>query len=237
VHACSGWLAGELARFGIRAEILYLPVRRPGAGFRRAPAAEPRFVFVGRLCREKGVAHLIRAFRGVRAALPGATLRIVGSGPEREQLERIAAQLGIGAAVRFTGVLDDMGVDRELEEAWALVSPSLWAEPLGLSAVEAIVRGVPVVASRAGGHGETVEEGAAGLLYPNGDTKALEQSLLRVARRKAFPTLRPIADAVARAAVRHDVDAYVERLRAVYSEVAAESEPSTPRGRIASAGR
>lgn len=229
VHACSRWLAGELARFGIPAELLYLPARKPGPGFRRAPAAEPRFVFIGRLCREKGVAHLVRAFRGVRAAVPGATLRVVGSGPEQEALERTAAELGVGEGITFTGALDDVGVDRELEEAWALVSPSLWAEPLGLSAVEAILRGVPVVASRAGGQSETVEEGAAGLLYPNGDTEALERSLLRVARRDAFPTLRPEAEAIARAALRHDLDAYVERLRGVYSEVAAASEPATRR--------
>jgi glycosyltransferase involved in cell wall biosynthesis len=236
VHACSHWLARELARFGIGADVVYLPARVPEAGFRRAPAAEPRFVFVGRLCREKGVAHLIRAFREVRAAVPEATLRIVGNGPEREPLERLAAELGLGEGVTFSGELDDAGVDRELEQAWGLVSPSLWAEPLGLSAVEAVIRGVPVVASSAGGPSEVVEDGAAGLLFPNGDTNALARSLLRFARREVFPTLQPDPGAVARAARRHDLDAHVANLRGIYADLVSAPGRVPTHGRVTPVG-
>lgn len=236
VHACSHWLARELARFGIRAEVVYLPARAPGSGFRRTPAAEPRFVFVGRLAREKGVAHLLRAFREVRAAVPAATAHIIGGGPEREPLELLAAELGLSEGVTFSGELDDAGVDRELEQAWALVSPSLWAEPLGLSAVEAVIRGVPVVASSAGGPSEVVEDGAAGLLYPNGDTDALASSMLRIARREVFSTLRPDAGAVARTARRHDLDAHVAHLRGVYADLVSAPEPAPTHGHVTPVG-
>ncbi len=230
VHACSAWVAAELARFDIQAEPLLLPARRPGAGFKRAPAAAPTFVYVGRLSREKGVADLVQAFRQVLTAVPEATLRIVGDGPERTSLERLASEAGLGEGVIFTGALEEAGVDRELEQAWALVSPSLWAEPLGLSAAEAVLRDVPVVASRAGGPSEVVED-RAGVLYPNGDLRALESALERVALRELFPTLRPDAEAVRRAERRHDLDTYVARLGSTYAELADDQHGAAGLGR------
>ena len=74
-----------------------------------------------------------------------------------------------------------------MADAWAMVIPSLWAEPLGLVALEAMIRGVPVVASAAGGLGEIVRDGVGGLLFPNGDEAALLGQLLAVARGEAFP--------------------------------------------------
>jgi hypothetical protein len=102
-------------------------------------------------------------------------------------LEDLTAALLLKEAVTFRGWVAPTEVERELEDAWALVAPSLWAEPLGLVAIEAIVRGVPVVASASGGLGETVQDGVSGLLFPNGDEAALAERLDAVARGRAFP--------------------------------------------------
>ena len=121
------------------------------------------------------------------AEIPEARLRLVGEGPEGSVVKRLTHELGLAGAVERVGWLDPPAVEQELERAWALVAPSLYAEPLGLVALEAIVRGVPVIASRKGGFGETVEEGVSGLLFPNGDEEALTVRMLEVARRSAFP--------------------------------------------------
>ena len=187
VLACSRWMQRVLASNGVSAEYLPLPVPEPRHGFRRAPAEQPLFVYCGRLDVEKGLPLLLRAFARVRADLPGARLRIVGRGPQRTMLEDLTAALLLKEAVTFRGWVAPTEVERELEDAWALVAPSLWAEPLGLVAIEAIVRGVPVVASASGGLGETVQDGVSGLLFPNGDEAAPAERLDAVARGRAFP--------------------------------------------------
>ncbi|HWP74570.1 MAG TPA: glycosyltransferase, partial [Methylomirabilota bacterium] len=103
-----------------------------------------------------------------------------------------------------------------LADAWALVAPSLWAEPLGFVAIEAIVRDVPVIASELGGFGETIERDSSGLLFANGDETALYEQLARVAHRQAFPGHSLPADARRQVADRHDLGRHVGRVRAIF---------------------
>ncbi len=187
VVTCSDWMRDELARHGIGAQTLLLTSRGPGADFRRQPSAHPLFLFAGRLDREKGVELLLRAFARVQARLPSARLRVAGRGPLRASLEDLARALGLTEAVEFCGWLSQAEFERELGEAWALVVPSLWAEPLGLVAVQAVIRGVPVVASASGGLAEVVEHGVTGRLFPNGDEEALVEQLVLIAQREVFP--------------------------------------------------
>ena len=104
--------------------------------------------------------------------------------------------------------------------AWAVVVPSVWEEPLGLVAIEAIVRRIPVIASDSGGLRETVREGVTGLLYPRGDGAALARCLEAVASRAALADRLPDAE-VQRLIARHHPDAHVEGLHGVYAEAMA----------------
>jgi glycosyltransferase involved in cell wall biosynthesis len=221
VLACSRWVQRELEVNGIGAEHLPLPVATPAPSFGRHPTPEPLFVYCGRLAAEKGVALLLRAFARVHRELPTARLRIVGEGPERGDLERLAGELGLERAVTFRGWVPAAAVERELADAWALVTPSLWAEPLGLAAREAIVRGVPVVASRDGGLGETIEEGVTGLVFPNGDQTALGERLEAVARGREFPEHMLSQDSVSLARASWDVHHHGEALHRVFEDVVA----------------
>ena len=219
VITCSEWMRRELAANDIAADVLPLAVPLPGPGFRREPSAHPLFVYCGRLDLTKGVASLLEAFARVRTAAPAARLRIVGRGPERPALERLAAALGVADAVTFRGWVPPAEVERELTDAWALVVPSLWPEPLGLVAIEALVRGVPVVASADGGLGEVLAHPSRGLLFPNGDAGALAERLEAVASGGAFPERSVSAGVVAWARETYALDRHVADLRKVLEDV------------------
>jgi glycosyltransferase involved in cell wall biosynthesis len=216
--ACSEWVRGELARNGIESEFVMLPVPRPGAQFERRPAAEAVFLFVGRLDREKGVELLVRAFARLYVSHPSARLRIAGRGPLREHLEGVARELGVAGAVDFCGWLSPGEVERQLRDAWALVVPSLWAEPLGLVAVEAVTRGVPVIASASGGLAEVVEDGVSGLLFRNNDEDALLARLRSIASGEAFPEHTLTAEVMSRALDTFGIERHIALMRRIFAE-------------------
>jgi glycosyltransferase involved in cell wall biosynthesis len=221
VIACSSWLSRALGEAGIDAEALAMPTPPPSPGYMRTPAAHPLFVFVGRLRREKGVAPLLRAFARAREACPEIELRLVGDGEERASLERLVASLELGSSVVFRGWVGPQEIERELGASSASVAPSLWAEPLGLVAAEAVVRGVPVVASATGGLAEIVEHGRSGLLFPNGDEAALARCLSDIAAGRAFPDRILDREVVREVAERHDVGRHVTRIEQIYEGLAA----------------
>ena len=117
---------------------------------------------------------------GHEAARRGARLRIAGDGPERSRLERLAEQLGIRDSVEFVGwIRDESGV----AAFWsacdvAVAAPNDWIEAFGLTAVEAMACGVPVVATRGGALPETVVHERTGFLVDPRDTKGLAAALL-----------------------------------------------------------
>ena len=233
VIACSDWVRRELGRHGVEAEHVVLPVPPPGPTFQRRAAAQPTLVYCGRLDRTKGVPLLMGAFARLQRTVPAARLRIVGEGPLRGSLEDLVRRLELTHAVTFRGMVRPELVEDELADAWAVIVPSLWAEPLGLVALEAIVRGIPVVASAAGGLGETVEHGISGLLFANGDEDELVRQLEEVASARAFPT-HAVPEAVARrVAQRHSPEQHTERLRAILTSLAADPAATRPATRTA----
>lgn len=229
ILACSEWLQESLLQGGIQSEVEPLPTPAPPPGFRRTPAEAPTFLYFGRLSPEKGVDLLIRAYSRLSAEFPGARLTVVGDGAERPSLEALAATLGVGGAVEFLGWLSPEEIDPHLSGAWAAVVPSLWAEPHGLVAVEAIVRRTPVLCSASGGLGEIVEDGVSGLKFANNDEDALLRCLRQVAAAEIFPDKSVPAEAAARIRDRYDVAAHITRMRNVFQETARASQSSPTR--------
>jgi len=219
VLAPSGAVREALARDGIPSQVMLLPVARPSHPPVRRPAPAPVFLYCGRLVREKGLPVLMRALARVRDRVPGASLRLVGDGDMRAELVRLAATLGMTDAVSFHGRQPFDVVEQNLADAWALVAPSLWAEPFGMVAPEAIIRHVPVIASRSGGFADSVRDGETGLLVPNGDVSALADAMLAVAERRCFVTHRLPAGEVAAVAEQHDATRYASRLRGLFGDV------------------
>lgn len=219
VVSCSDWVCRELMLGGIESERIHLPVPQPQPGYTHKRSADPQIFYCGRLDIEKGVDCLIKAFAIASADATGAVLRIAGRGAERGRLESLARELGVEPKIAFLGWLEPDAIERELSSAWLLVAPSLWAEPLGLVALEAIVRGVPVLASASGGFAETVEEGVTGMLVPNGNVAAFAQRIRDVVSRGRFSEGIP-QDAITAIGRRHDIAGHVNRVRGILMEVA-----------------
>ena len=137
-----------------------------------------RFAFVGSLVRHKGVHVLLEAFR----AMPDdATLDVHGplhyDPAYTEALRRLAAHPGM----RFAGAAAPECVPRLLAGVDGLVVPSIWQENSPLTVHEGFLAGVPVVASRLGGHAELLA-GGGGLLYEADDPTDLAAKLRRCSR-------------------------------------------------------
>jgi glycosyltransferase involved in cell wall biosynthesis len=137
----------------------------------------------------------------------------------RSEIEQQITTLGLSRSVAITGWLASPQVDIELSTAWAVVAPSLWAEPFGIAAIEAIMRGIPVVASDSGGLAENIENDVTGLLFTPGDESSLTQALRRVAMRTVFRAGRIEPEAVERSRARFSLDTHVERMRNVFLEM------------------
>jgi glycosyltransferase involved in cell wall biosynthesis len=141
----------------------------PSARARARDAASPCALVVSRLSEEKGVDVAIDACR-----IAGIDLVIAGEGPQLDALRARAR----GASVEFAGRVDEAGLARLRERASVALVPSRSAETFGLAAAEALVAGLPVVASRIGALPELVGDDA---LVPPGDAPALAAAIARVA--------------------------------------------------------
>jgi glycosyltransferase involved in cell wall biosynthesis len=134
-------------------------------------------VTVARLSPEKDLETLLHAVALVVRRHPGFRLEVAGDGPCRADLERVAAELGLGGAVRFLGSVRD--VPGLLARARLFALSSL-TEGISLTLLEAMARGLPVVATRVGGNVEVVAEGQTGLLVPARNPAALADALGRL---------------------------------------------------------
>ena len=132
---------------------------------------------VGWLLPEKGQELLIRALPAVLARYPGCRLVLAGEGPSRPGLERLAAGLGVAAAVQFAGLVDDVSAVYRALDVFAF--PSL-AEPLGSSLLTAMAHGLPSVALAGGAVPEVIEDGRTGLLVEAPDPAAFAGAVLRL---------------------------------------------------------
>lgn len=172
--------------------------------------------FVGRLHEQKAVDVLIRGF----AILPESTkektlLRIVGDGPERRALEALAADLCDQGTIEFTGQLDD--VDPALRETDVLVLPSV-AEGMSNTLLEAMARGIPVVASDIPPNAVLVDDGETGWLFHPSDPKALADLLDSVL--DDVELLRSVGERARQMVVaRYDISRVADRYAGLYREL------------------
>lgn len=127
------------------------------------------------LSRDKDFDTLLRGFAGILRVLPNARLVIVGDGPVRGDVERLAAELGVAERVELAGYRSDVP---ELLTTFNVLVHSTRTEGLGLAILEAMAARVPVVASAVGGIPEIVRDGVTGMLFPAGDVEGLRDAVL-----------------------------------------------------------
>jgi glycosyltransferase involved in cell wall biosynthesis len=141
------------------------------------PPEPPSLLFIGRISEEKGIRVLIDAWRQVEQSGSSGRLVIAGGGPLVPWLEEQCKSLRNAS---FVGYADAAMKEALLGDAWALVIPSVWWEPLGLVVYESYERARPVLAARSGGLTETVTDGVTGWLHEPGDSGALAGQILEV---------------------------------------------------------
>ena len=147
------------------------------------PGEPVRFIGVGRMVEKKGFDDALAAFAAVRAPPPvAASLTLIGDGPLRRSLQAQAAQLSLGDAVTFTGLLPHARVEEMLREAHVFVLASRTSksgdmEGIPVALMEAMAQGLPVLATRHSGTPELVEHEVSGLLCDEGDRAGLADNM------------------------------------------------------------
>ncbi|WP_018263636.1 glycosyltransferase [Methylobacterium sp. WSM2598] len=233
VIAPSGAVAEAFAEAGGRPDLVALvpngldlvPDPRPRPELRRALGLPdgPLVGVFSRLAPWKGQHVLLRALAahpGVGAVVAGAAL--FGEDAYARDLARMAGELGLAGRVHFLGHRDD--VPRLMQAMDAVVHPSIHPEPFGRTLVEAMLAGVPVVATRTGAAAEILDEGRAGTLVPPGDPAALAAAIGRVLAGREG-TAATVAAARERARRLYPADRMREAIAGVIDRVAREARP------------
>jgi glycosyltransferase involved in cell wall biosynthesis len=186
---------------------------------------DPVVSIVAVLRPEKNHELFLDVVRRVTQQTADAKFLIVGDGPRREQLEQLAAELGVAASVRFLGTRDDVPRLLSTSNVFALTSHN---EASPVSILEAMSVGKPVVATNVGSIGEAVSDGHTGYLVPSGDAAAFAQCVVELVEN---PLRAQAMGVAAREAVvaRWSVDAMVRGYERLIASIYQQKRP-TPGG-------
>jgi len=176
---------------------------------------------VCRLVEQKGVDVAVRALAAVRHEHPEAVLVVLGDGPERAALERVAADLDVAEAVFLPGRVGDVAA--WLRRAELVVHPVRW-EGFGLALLEAMLAERPAVASAVSSVPEIVVDGETGLLVPPNDPTALAAAIARLLSDRVLAE-RLGSAGLARARSEFSVERMARRTLAVYERAVNPSAP------------
>jgi glycosyltransferase involved in cell wall biosynthesis len=225
-----------------RTRLLHIPNSIPAPGIPPSHGRAKLIVAAGRLVKSKRYDVLIRAFAKVVAERPDWQLRIYGDGDQNQALRALVLELGLHNHVRM------MGGYMPIEPEWAkssIAAVSADKEPFGMTLVEAMRCGVPVVSTDAPyGPGEILHDGVDGLLTPVGDADALCHALLRLINDE--PLRQSMAAAALASSTRYDPAPIAEQYEQLFEELAANKkrrwwsrpgEPLTVLGPVASSGK
>lgn len=187
----------------------------PSVDFEAEPDHDRPFVLVAQRMEPEKDGHLVlRAWAAAGLGSQGWHMVFAGDGRQRCVLERLASDLGVAPSVDFLGFVRD--VHQVMDKA-SIFLASAPREPFGLSVVEAMARGVPVVAAAGGGHLETVGRARPDCLYPPGDVDAAADRLTSLANDRELrvvcgQTMRLFQQA------KLSVETHVDGLQRVYAE-------------------
>jgi colanic acid/amylovoran biosynthesis glycosyltransferase len=196
---------------------LFLPAQRSGG------AGVTRILTIGRMVQKKGIEYGLRAVAAV-AGENAIAYEIIGDGPLRGEIERCAAELGLGTVVRLSGWRSRPEVVNAMRNADVLLAPSVTSaagdqEGTPVVILEALASGLPVVSTLHAGIPEIVENEISGILVPERDVAGLALALKRLILN---PALRAAMGRRGRSGAqeRHDIGKLNDELMEIYRNVA-----------------
>jgi glycosyltransferase involved in cell wall biosynthesis len=215
VTAVSGYLADRAARACAmsQADIVVQAMPVDVKAFTHVSRGGGGVVTVGRLTKQKRIDLLLDAMAILRHGGKAMKLTVVGDGPERATLARQAAELGIAPDTRFLGALPPERMQDAIDDADVFAFPAV-GEGLGLAIVEALLLGVPVVATKdGGGVTDIVPASGAGRLV-SADPRELATAIAELSA--SAESRRAAAAAGAELRRRLDPAVVAERFEAIY---------------------
>jgi glycosyltransferase involved in cell wall biosynthesis len=168
---------------------------------------------LGTLRNWKGHTYLLESFSSLNEKFPDWRLLIIGDGPQRHNLERRVAELGLADKVRMTGNQDD--VPLWLNALDVFVLPSYGEEGVPQSIMQAMACGLPVVSTPVGAIREALVEGETGLIVAPKDSVALAQALARLMQDDGLRN-RFGAAGLARARARFGIDIMLDKMENIF---------------------
>ncbi|QQL45548.1 glycosyltransferase [Sulfuriroseicoccus oceanibius] len=231
ILARSQSLVDELIALGCPAEKVQLSrTAIPLEQFAFTPREEPTnnaFIWLQacRLIEKKGLPTTLTAFAEFHRQFPNAKLRIAGDGPMKDELDKLATDLGIADSIEWLGFLSEKQFLHQLQQAHFFAHPSQTGrdgnqEGVPNSMLEAMASGAPVLATRHGGIPEAVTDGHNGVLVDERDAQSLAARAIDLAQ---SPQLR----ATMATAARHTIEtmfspeAQRTQLESLYTHLAA----------------
>ncbi len=188
----SRYLQGIVLQWGVdasRVSVIYNGIAEPPAS--DAQHSYPSIpqgklvVFAGRLVPWKGIGELIAQFGRISPERHNLWLLIAGSGPQEPHLKKAAHASGVGARIIFLGAIPRQDLFAILKRSWAFVLYSRY-EGFSHTLLDAMLAGVPVIASAIGGNPELIEEGKNGLLVSADDPHTLSSAFERLLNEPAL---------------------------------------------------
>jgi len=225
VIAPSESLARFLRSSGLDVPIHVIPTGIEPAFFRggnpswlqeRGVDFSPVLLYVGRLGWEKNVHLTLEVLRQVKETFPSAGLVLAGGGPLLPRLRSLARRMGLGRSVCFLGRVAPEELKHLFASSQVLVFPST-TETQGLVLLEALAAGIPVVAARAPGAVDVIEDGRNGLLSPPEAGEMARRVVLLLSRPELGLSL---AGEGKKTAEEFSASRQAEKLHEVYRELA-----------------
>ncbi len=213
VTACSRYLLDRAAAFepqvATKGRVIYNGIEEQAR--HASEESNGSVVAAGRFVPKKGFDVLLRAYASGPRRL---RLKLIGDGPERQNLEALARSLGLNGELSFSGESDREQTLAALSQANLVAIPSLH-EPFGMVALEAMALGKPIVATKVGGLPEVLEGADALLVEPGNSLQLAEAIESALERMKQEPTFgRRNRDCAAKFTIERMVDQYLESYRA-----------------------
>jgi glycosyltransferase involved in cell wall biosynthesis len=225
----SRYLAGKSANYGLDAgRLTVIPTTIALDQFPAHPVGQNEKVVMATMCRlvpAKRARDLIEA----AAMLPEAERRqvelwIIGDGPERPGMERLAQEKGLSGQTRFLGMIPHDRIPETLRSVDIFVNPTMSDEGMPTTNIESMASGLCPVATRGYGNDEAIEDGKTGFLFEGGDLKTFSEILLKLVRdRELLGRIGRQASEYARA--HHDVRRVADEYLALYQGLADRSFP------------